>query len=80
MSTVYRPTASQALAGGIGAISVVGLLALLADQGIDGVLRYGPWVVLRVSDPAQANASPGPAGHPCNDWAVAYSSPGWLRA
>jgi len=39
----------------------------------------GPWVVLRVSDPAQANASPGPAGHPCNDWAVAYSSPWWLR-
>jgi hypothetical protein len=46
MSTVYRPTASQVLAGGIGAISAIGLLALLADQGIDGVLRYGPWVVL----------------------------------
>ena len=39
----------------------------------------GPWVVLRVSDPSQANASPGPAGHPCNDWGVAYSSPWWLR-
>jgi hypothetical protein len=21
---------------------------------------------------------PGPAGHPCNDWGVAYSSPWWL--
>jgi hypothetical protein len=39
----------------------------------------GNWVVLRVSDPARANASPGPAGHPCNDWAVAYSSPWWLQ-
>jgi hypothetical protein len=38
----------------------------------------GPWVVLRISDPAQANPSPGPAGHPCNDWGVAYTSPWWL--
>jgi hypothetical protein len=38
----------------------------------------GPWVVLRISDPAQANSSPGPAGHPCNDWGVAYTSPWWL--
>jgi hypothetical protein len=38
----------------------------------------GPWVVLRISDPTLANASPGPAGHPCNDWGVAYSSPWWL--
>ncbi|MEV7997061.1 hypothetical protein AB0O67_35825 [Streptomyces sp. NPDC086077] len=39
----------------------------------------GTWVVLRVSDPTQANGSPGPAGHPCNDWGVAYSSPWWLQ-
>ncbi|WP_123665009.1 PHP domain-containing protein [Actinocorallia herbida] len=39
----------------------------------------GDWVVLRVSDPSQANASPGPAGHACNDWGVAYSSPWWLQ-
>jgi hypothetical protein len=39
----------------------------------------GNWVVLRISDPAQANPSPGPAGHPCNDWGVAYSSPWWLQ-
>jgi hypothetical protein len=38
----------------------------------------GSWVVLRVSDPTMANASPGPTGHPCNDWGVAYSSPWWL--
>jgi len=46
MSTVYRPTASQVLAGGIGAISAIGLLALLAGDGIDGVLRYGAWIAL----------------------------------
>jgi len=38
----------------------------------------GPWVVLRVSDPSQPNGTPGPAGHPSNDWGVAYSSPWWL--
>lgn len=39
----------------------------------------GDWVVLRVSDPSQANGSPGPSGHPCNDFGVAYSSPWWLQ-
>ena len=38
----------------------------------------GDWVVLRVSDPAQPNGTPGPAGHPCNDFGVAYPSPWWL--
>ncbi|QXE35638.1 CehA/McbA family metallohydrolase [Streptomyces sp. GMY02] len=38
----------------------------------------GAWVVLRVSDPSQPNGQPGPAGHPCNDLGVAYSSPWWL--
>jgi hypothetical protein len=39
----------------------------------------GPWVVLRVSDPAEPNGTPGPAGHPCNDFGVAYTSPWWLE-
>jgi hypothetical protein len=38
----------------------------------------GSWVVLRVSDPSAANQTPGPAGHSCNDWGVAYTSPWWL--
>jgi hypothetical protein len=38
----------------------------------------GDWVLLRVSDPSQANATPGPDGHPCNDLGVAYTSPWWL--
>ena len=39
----------------------------------------GDWVLLRVSDPAEANATPGPEGHPCNDLGIAYSSPWWLE-
>ncbi|WP_238019040.1 CehA/McbA family metallohydrolase [Dactylosporangium sp. AC04546] len=39
----------------------------------------GNWVVLRISDPTQANPSPGPNAHPCNDFGVAYSSPWWLQ-
>ncbi len=35
----------------------------------------GDWVVLRVSDPAQPNEQPGPDGHPCNNLALAYTSP-----
>jgi hypothetical protein len=39
----------------------------------------GNWVVLRISDPTLPNGSPGPAGHPCNDFGVAYTSPWWLQ-
>jgi hypothetical protein len=39
----------------------------------------GDWVLLRISDPAQVNATPGPAGHPCNDLGIAYTSPWWLE-
>lgn len=38
----------------------------------------GDWVLLRVSDPARDNPTPGPDGHACNDFALAYSSPWWL--
>ena len=40
----------------------------------------GDWVVLRIADPARANASPGPGGHPANNYGVAYASPFWLTA
>ncbi|GAA1029304.1 hypothetical protein GCM10009557_17350 [Virgisporangium ochraceum] len=50
----------------------------VAEFTVPSTVDDGPWVVLRVSDPTQANASPGPAGHPCNDWGVAYTSPWWL--
>jgi hypothetical protein len=41
-------------------------------------IEDGPWVVLRISDPTQVNATPGPHRHLCNDFGVAYSSPWWL--
>ena len=39
----------------------------------------GDWVLLRVSDPSQPNATLGPAGHPCNELGVAYTSPWWFQ-
>ncbi|MGH3336696.1 MAG: CehA/McbA family metallohydrolase, partial [Nocardioides sp.] len=35
----------------------------------------GDWVLLRIADPTQPNATPGPAGHPGNDLGIAYTSP-----
>jgi hypothetical protein len=42
-------------------------------------LAEGDWVLLRIADPSQANQTPGPAGHPANDLAIAYTSPWWLE-
>lgn len=39
----------------------------------------GDWLLVRVADPEEANATPGPDGHPCNDLAIAYTSPWWLE-
>jgi hypothetical protein len=36
------------------------------------------WFLVRVADPEQPNATPGPAGHPGNDLGIAYTSPWWL--
>jgi hypothetical protein len=38
----------------------------------------GDWIVVRISDPAKRNGTPGPDGHPCNDLGIAYASPFWL--
>ena len=43
-------------------------------------LADGDWVLLRVADPSQPNATPGPDGHPGNALGVAYTSPWWLEA
>jgi len=39
----------------------------------------GDWVLLRIADPTERNATPGPAGHPGNLLGIAYSSPWWLE-
>lgn len=36
------------------------------------------WTVLRLADPARPSDAPGPDGHPCNNYAVAYASPFYL--
>ncbi|MFC7529781.1 CehA/McbA family metallohydrolase [Actinoplanes sp. GCM10030250] len=79
-----KPLNIQVLRPGTTAPSVADVIETQAGRVTEFTvpldLEDGPWVVLRVSDPSQANASPGPAGHPCNDWGVAYSSPWWLSA
>ncbi len=47
-------------------------------MGLDA--HAGGWVVLRVADPSRPNEQPGPAGHPANVRALAYTSPWWLKA
>jgi len=42
----YRPKATRILGGAIIAISVIGLIGLLIDDGLAGLLRYGWWVAL----------------------------------
>lgn len=39
----------------------------------------GPWVVLRIADPAARNGTRGPPEHPANNYAVAYTSPWFLE-
>ena len=77
-----KPLKIQVLRPGSNAPTVPLVVDTLAGQVAEFTVPLsvndGPWVVLRISDPTQANASPGPAGHPCNDWGVAYTSPWWL--
>jgi hypothetical protein len=40
----------------------------------------GDWVVLRIADPEARNGNPGPANHPANNGAIAYTSPWFLEA
>jgi hypothetical protein len=78
-----RPLRVQVLRPGSAAPTVVDMVdtqaGTISEFTVPLNAADGNWVVLRVSDPTRANASPGPAGHPCNDWGVAYSSPWWLR-
>jgi hypothetical protein len=79
-----RPLHVQVLRPGSRAPEVADVIAVEAGRTaaftVPLDLEDGPWVVLRVSDPTRASASPGPDGHPGNDWGVAYSSPWWLTA
>jgi hypothetical protein len=82
-SWVGRVLHAQVLRPGTDAPTVVDVVPFVVGE----VVRFdvpldvadGDWVVLRISDPSQPNATPGPEGHPCNDLGIAYTSPWWLE-
>ena len=43
-------------------------------------LADGDWVLLRIADPSQPNATPGPRATPATHLGIAYTSPWWLEA
>ncbi|MGH3793333.1 MAG: CehA/McbA family metallohydrolase [Pseudonocardiaceae bacterium] len=43
-------------------------------------LDDGRWTVLRIADPVAPNGNPGPAGHPANNYGLAYTSPWFLES
>ncbi|MDG4794532.1 CehA/McbA family metallohydrolase [Micromonospora sp. WMMD1082] len=78
-----KPLRIQVLRPGTSAPAVVDVIdtvnGRLTDFTVPLNAADGDWVVLRISDPSLPNGTPGPAGHPCNDLGVAYTSPWWLR-
>ncbi|MGK5680611.1 CehA/McbA family metallohydrolase [Actinoplanes sp. URMC 104] len=77
-----EPLCLQVLRPGTRAPEVVEMQHLRAGEVVKVTVPLdvedGDWVVLRISDPSRDNPSPGPYGHPCNDFGLAYSSPWWL--
>ncbi|MEV0217445.1 CehA/McbA family metallohydrolase [Micromonospora sp. ALFpr18c] len=78
-----KPLRIQVLRPGSSAPTVVDVIdtvnGRVTDFTVPLTVTDGDWVVLRISDPSLPNGTPGPAGHPCNDFGVAYTSPWWLR-
>jgi hypothetical protein len=77
-----KPLRVQVLRPGTDAPRVVDVIDTDAGELVEFTVPVdvadGDWVVLRISDPAEPNPNPGPDGHPCNDFGVAYASPWWL--
>ena len=77
-----RPLEAQLLARGPSVPEVVEVVPFRAGEPLDVEVPAGPedgdWLLVRVADPTRANATPGPEGHPANNFAVAYTSP-WYR-
>ncbi len=77
-----RPLCLQVLRPGWDTPEVVDMVDLTGGPVVKVTVPLdiadGDWVVLRVSDPTLENPTPGPVGHPCNDFGLAYSSPWWL--
>ncbi len=83
-SWIGQPLTVQVLRPGTDAPAVAHVeefrVGPVVDFAVPLDVADGDWVLLRVSDPAQPNGTPGPDGHPCNDLGVAYTSPWWLVA
>lgn len=77
-----RPLSLQVLRPGTTTPEVADLVHFTAGELVETTVPLdiadGDWVVLRVSDPALDNPTPGPEGHACNDFGLAYASPWWL--
>lgn len=82
-SWVGRPLQVQVLRPGPKAPNV----SRVIDIKVGGVHKFrvpvdvengGDWLVLRIADPREPNATPGPAGHPGNKLGIAYTSPWWF--
>lgn len=78
-----KPLRVQVLRSGTAAPTVVDVVETTSGAVADVTVRLdaadGNWVVVRVADPAAPSDAPGPDGHACNDFGVAYTSPWWLR-
>jgi hypothetical protein len=78
-----KPLAAQFLVDGPVVPGVVAVEPVVA--GVPARLRVPVeaaahrWLVVRVADPAQPDDDPGPAEHPADGRAVAYTSPWYLR-
>ena len=82
-SWLGMPLAVQVLRPGVDAPTVADVVPFVVGDVVSFTVPLdtadGDWVLLRISDPGQVNGTPGPAGHPCNDLGVAYTSPWWLE-
>lgn len=78
-----KPLRIQVLRPGTSVPTVVDVIDIVSGTVADFTVPLdasdGNWVVLRISDPSVPNGTPGPSGHPCNDFGVAYTSPWWLQ-
>ena len=81
-SWVGRELTAQVLTSGTDVPTVLDVVPFrvgkVATLTVNVDAADGDWFLVRVADPEQPNATPGPDGHPGNDLGIAYTSPWWL--
>ena len=82
-SWLGRDLAMQVLRPGTDVPTVVAVhdfrVGDLVELRVPVDIEDGDWLLLRIADPSQPNATPGPDGHPGNQHGIAYTSPWWLE-